>query len=496
MPAQALAALATLLSFSQQGNRVELRLDRGAAEMVWLSPTTFRFRRVLDGPLGPAVIPGSPPPVHLDIENTSGQLRIRSSAISVTLEKHGLLVSVRKPDGTLVMQDASEPAAQSGAIAWDRQMPADARYYGLGPRPADSFDLRGRTLDSEFPLLLSTAGYGEFHAGPRPIYFDFTAPDRYRIRSARVDYYFYYGPLPKAIFEAHKSAGGFGALWQPEPAPPRQTLLLYVQAAMSAIVNPFADLSAFDTAAPDLRRRARQLFSLVPHVKPGAEGLSGFRSQLATFFGAYDPEVDYKGFPVWHPLPFEFPEDPECARHVDEFMLGDEMLIAPLLEGTSRSVYLPRGVWTNLETDAVTPGRQTIGVETPALPVFARNGAIVPLDSPAGIALHYFPELGAEFFISEPSVNDYTQIHAAPAGDEMRLEIESKVDRDYQWVVHHVGQPATVGFENQQYRAAPAANRLTDRTYYYDAKQRSLQIRVHVKAREDNIVNLTFSGGQ
>ena len=45
MPPQALAAVATLLSFAGHGNRIELRLDRGSAELVWITPSTFRFRR-------------------------------------------------------------------------------------------------------------------------------------------------------------------------------------------------------------------------------------------------------------------------------------------------------------------------------------------------------------------------------------------------------------------------------------------------------------------
>jgi len=49
MPAQALAALATLLACVPHGNRIELQLDRGSAELVWVTPSTFRFRRTLDG---------------------------------------------------------------------------------------------------------------------------------------------------------------------------------------------------------------------------------------------------------------------------------------------------------------------------------------------------------------------------------------------------------------------------------------------------------------
>ena len=54
MPPQALAAVATLLAFVPHGNRIELQLDRGSAELIWISPGTFHFRRVLNGPLHPS----------------------------------------------------------------------------------------------------------------------------------------------------------------------------------------------------------------------------------------------------------------------------------------------------------------------------------------------------------------------------------------------------------------------------------------------------------
>jgi alpha-D-xyloside xylohydrolase len=199
------------------------------------------------------------------------------------------------------------------------------------------------------------------------------------------------------------------------------------------------------------------------------------------------------GHPTWHPLPFQFPDDPECARHADEFMLGDEMLIAPIYQsGGKREAYLPQGIWTNLETNQVSQGRQAIAVETAALAVFARTGSIVPLDSAAGMALHYFPRLGGEFFLIEGETGEYTQIHAAPAADAMRLEIESKKDRDYQWVVHHVERPTTVGFEDRIYVPAASPAALPDGAWYYDAAQKNLQVRVKVKAGEDRIINLTW----
>jgi hypothetical protein len=107
------------------------------------------------------------------------------------------------------------------------------------------------------------------------------------------------------------------------------------------------------------------------------------------------------------------------------------------------------------------------------------------------MALHYFPKAGGEFFLLEGDAADYTQVHAAPALDFMRLQIESKKDRDYQWVLHHVDKPSTVGFEGKAYRQVEGGE-LADRTWWYDARARNLQVRVTVKAGEDCIVNVEF----
>jgi alpha-glucosidase (family GH31 glycosyl hydrolase) len=293
--------------------------------------------------------------------------------------------------------------------------------------------------------------------------------------------------------EEHNGVRGTAALWPAETAKTgswetlRNTLLRIVHGGISGAIAPTLDLGAYAGAPAELQQRARQLGSLVAEASPEKIGLSSFRTQLASFFDVYAYEAHEKGYPVWHPLPFQFPEDPECALHVDEFMLGDEMLVALIVaEGGSRLLYLPQGVWTNLETNEVLQGRRNITVRTNSLPVFARNGVIVPLDSQGGMALHYFPKLGAEFFLAEDDA--WTQVHAAPAGDVMRLEIESKKTRDYQWMVHHVDRPASVGFDGAQFREVSGA--MADRTWSYDAKMRNLQVRV--AAGEDSIVNLVW----
>ena len=229
-------------------------------------------------------------------------------------------------------------------------------------------------------------------------------------------------------------------------------------------------------------------------MSPGTVGLSGFRKQLDTFFGSYIAELQDRGFPIWHPLPLQVPDDREGAFHADEFLLGDEMLVAPFYEpGDQRSVYLPRGNWTNLETNEADPGTAHHHREErfPARVRAQRRHRAAGRRQPAWRCT-ISPRLGGEFFLLEGDIAEYSQVHAAPALDIMRLEIESKKDRDYQWVVHHVERPASVEFEDRKYKEVPVFTALADRTWFYDARQKNLHVRVKVKSGEDCIINLNF----
>jgi hypothetical protein len=158
MPAQALAAVVTLLSFAPHGNRVEMTLDRGSAEVVWQSARAFHLRRTLDGPLGALKADGAEP-VALLVDETSAGLRMRSALLDVTIDKYGLLVHVKGPDGEVLMNDLSEARAEGGQFTWQRQAPAGGRFYGLGPRAETGFELSGRALTTDVPFLISTTGY-------------------------------------------------------------------------------------------------------------------------------------------------------------------------------------------------------------------------------------------------------------------------------------------------------------------------------------------------
>ena len=89
--------------------------------------------------------------------------------------------------------------------------------------------------------------------------------------------------------------------------------------------------------------------------------------------------------PILRPLFYDFPAVPEAYDETDSFMVGPDLLVAPVLEpgATRRPVWLPdiAGGWFDVRTGARHGGGQSIEVEAPlgAAPVFIRAGAILPL---------------------------------------------------------------------------------------------------------------------
>jgi len=92
-------------------------------------------------------------------------------------------------------------------------------------------------------------------------------------------------------------------------------------------------------------------------------------------------EAAETGVPIMRPLLVDFPDDRAAVEQNDEYLFGNDLLVAPATKDydISRRVYLPRGAWYDFWTDHRYVG--PIDIEAPApmehLPLFVRGGAIV-----------------------------------------------------------------------------------------------------------------------
>lgn len=176
----------------------------------------------------------------------------------------------------------------------------------------------------------------------------------------------------KEFIRGIANAGLSGLLWSPEVrhATDAQDLIRRLQTVVfsaRSIVNgwyldhfPWEELGCTDAVRKLLDLR----MSLIPYL--------------------YTAFYDYAttGKPPIRPLVADYTDDPETYEADDCYLLGDALLVAPIVSGQKgRQVYLPAGEWYDFFTgERVQSGHHT--VETDGIPVYVRGGTLFPFARP------------------------------------------------------------------------------------------------------------------
>ncbi|WP_328773001.1 glycoside hydrolase family 31 protein [Streptomyces sp. NBC_00286] len=107
------------------------------------------------------------------------------------------------------------------------------------------------------------------------------------------------------------------------------------------------------------------------------------RRRLLPYFVTLAHLAHRTGAPYVRPVWWGAPEDRALRDCDDAFLLGDCLLVAPVLNpGTDRrAVQLPRGCWYDTETEERYEGPAQVLLDAPLsrIPVLARAGAVVPV---------------------------------------------------------------------------------------------------------------------
>lgn len=87
---------------------------------------------------------------------------------------------------------------------------------------------------------------------------------------------------------------------------------------------------------------------------------------LKDYFKELNKEATEKGIPMIRALLLEFPNDTLTYTIKDEFLLGEDLLIAPVVVkgAKSREVYFPIGEWVNVWTNETIQGNRTKSVHS------------------------------------------------------------------------------------------------------------------------------------
>ena len=89
------------------------------------------------------------------------------------------------------------------------------------------------------------------------------------------------------------------------------------------------------------------------------------------------------GLPVMRPLVLHYPQDEQTFNLNSEFLVGDSLLVAPVLEqgATKKMVYLPQGDWYDYWTGEKISGGVWFIREAPidTCPMYIRAGSMIPM---------------------------------------------------------------------------------------------------------------------
>ena len=110
----------------------------------------------------------------------------------------------------------------------------------------------------------------------------------------------------------------------------------------------------------------------------------GLRYQLSPYLYSLMERAHETGLPIMEPMCSAFQEDVKCYEEGVDFMLGDSLLVANVVEkgAVSRKVYLPEGeTFYDFYTRSAYEGGRTVElpVDLGSIPLFVRSGAIIPM---------------------------------------------------------------------------------------------------------------------
>ncbi|MBV9980136.1 glycoside hydrolase family 31 protein [Bradyrhizobium sp.] len=133
-----------------------------------------------------------------------------------------------------------------------------------------------------------------------------------------------------------------------------------------------------------------------PEVLPQVKAVLDLRHALLPYLYTQMWRASAEHVPAVRPLFSDFAADPAARDVEDAFMLGPDLLVAPVLEehATTREIYLPAhpGGWYDWHDGTRFDGglRGTVAAPLGRLPLFVRAGAIVPVEENEGLTAVVF----------------------------------------------------------------------------------------------------------
>ncbi|HWY45082.1 MAG TPA: TIM-barrel domain-containing protein [Candidatus Sulfotelmatobacter sp.] len=165
----------------------------------------------------------------------------------------------------------------------------------------------------------------------------------------------------------------------------------------------------------------------------------GGHHDLIPYTRSYLYQATQTGMPVMRSLIFAYPDEVNFSDTWDEYLYGNEILVAPVTTAgaVSRSVTLPAGKWINYnDKKTMYDGAKNVTVPAPlgTIPVFVREGAIIPRGDIIKLnnnwEASWKTKLRIEIFLPAKAANEFNyftgtgvqKIAVAPSADGLTIE--------------------------------------------------------------------------
>ena len=152
-----------------------------------------------------------------------------------------------------------------------------------------------------------------------------------------------------------------------------------------------------------------------------------------------------EGLPLVQPLYYHYPNEEEAYEAKNQYFFGSELMVAPITEAldpvfhsASVSVWFPDGVWYDFFHDWKYEGRGKLTVfrTSQDIPVFARAGAIIPMDAqpqtgvdlPEMLDWHLFPGDNRSFVLVEGEGASKVETRLTVDWDEKKIRMDLSGD--------------------------------------------------------------------
>ncbi len=181
-------------------------------------------------------------------------------------------------------------------------------------------------------------------------------------------------------------------------------LPLMIHMSLSGLPFIHSDAGGFAQGTKDeeLYTRWLQMSCFSPILRPHGSGIPSepiyfndttqqivrsfmnLRYQLLPYIYTLAYEANVHGTPIIRPLFYEFPEDSIAYEIMNEYMFGESILVAPIIEQQQQTikVYLPSNAyWYHYWDNLFYKGGQWIELETnlETIPIFIKAGSFIPM---------------------------------------------------------------------------------------------------------------------